>query len=63
TSGAVWPQGAGVWFGPYGGTNELGHAKELRAAVPDHSLTVLDRGFLAASMLLGIARAGRIATG
>jgi hypothetical protein len=50
---------AGVWFGPYGGTNELEHAKELRASVPDNSLTVLDRGFLAAAMLLGIESAGQ----
>jgi hypothetical protein len=50
---------AGVWFGPYGGTNELEHAKELRASVPDHSLTVLDRGFLAAPMLLGIESGGQ----
>ena len=45
---------AGVWFGPYGGTNELGPAKELQACIPTESLTVVDRGFLAASMLLGI---------
>jgi Insertion element 4 transposase N-terminal/Transposase DDE domain len=50
---------AGVWFGPYGGTNELEHAKELRGSVPDNSLTVLDRGFLAAPMLLGIETAGQ----
>jgi len=50
---------AGVWFGPYGGTNELEHAKELRGSLPDHSLTVLDRGFLAASMLLGIESEGQ----
>ena len=49
---------AGVWFGPYGGTNELEHAKELRASVPDDSLTILDRGFLASSMLLGIQSDG-----
>ena len=49
---------AGVWFGPYGGTNELEHAKELRASVPDNSLSILDRGFLAASMVLGIEREG-----
>ena len=49
---------AGVWFGPYGGTNELEHAKELRASVPDDSLTILDRGFLAAAMLLGIESEG-----
>lgn len=49
---------AGVWFGPYGGTNELEYAKELRASVPDDSLTILDRGFLAAAMLLGIESEG-----
>jgi hypothetical protein len=45
---------AGAHLGPYGGTHELEHAKELRASIPANSLTVLDRGFLAASMLLGI---------
>jgi hypothetical protein len=46
---------AGAWLGPYGGTSELDGAKQLRALVPDDSLTILDRGFLAASMLLGVA--------
>lgn len=50
---------AGVWFGPYGGTHELEHAKGLRASIPDNSLTVLDRGFLAAPMLLGIQTDGQ----
>ena len=50
---------AGVWFGPYGGTHELAPAKELQKAVPDDSLTVVDRGFLAAPMLLGISSAGQ----
>lgn len=45
---------AGAHVGPYGGTHELEHAKELRTSIPANSLTVLDRGFLAASMLLGI---------
>jgi hypothetical protein len=45
---------AGVWLGPYEGTHELEPAKQLRRSIPDDSLTVLDRGFLAASMLLGI---------
>lgn len=45
---------AGVWFGPYSGTHELEPAKELRTSIPDDSLTVVDRGFLAAPMLLGI---------
>jgi hypothetical protein len=50
---------AGAWFGPYGGTGELEPAKDLRASIPDHSLTVLDRGFLAAAMLLGIELEGQ----
>jgi hypothetical protein len=50
---------AAVGFGPYGGTNELDHAKDMRAMIPNDSLTVLDRGFLAASMLLGIQGEGR----
>jgi hypothetical protein len=50
---------AGVWFGPYGGTHELAPAKELQKTVPDDSLTVVDRGFLAAPMLLGISSAGQ----
>jgi hypothetical protein len=50
---------AGVWFGPYGGTSEIEPAKELRATIPDDSLTVLDRGFLAAPMLLGIQTSGQ----
>jgi hypothetical protein len=45
---------AGVWVGPFGGTHELEPAKQLRASIPDNSLTVLDRGFLSAAMLLGI---------
>lgn len=45
---------AGVWLGPYGGTHELEPAKQLCTSIPDNSLTVLDRGFLAAPMLLGI---------
>ena len=49
---------AGVWFGPYGGTHELEPAKGLRTSIPDDSLTVVDRGFLAAPMLLGIASEG-----
>jgi hypothetical protein len=50
---------AGAWFGPYGGTCELEPAKELRSTIPDRSLTVLDRGFLAAAMLLGIELEGQ----
>lgn len=47
---------AGAWVGPYGGTNELAGAQELEALVPSKSLMILDRGFLAASLLLGIER-------
>lgn len=49
---------AGVWFGPYAGTHELEPAKGLCPSIPDDSLTVVDRGFLAAPMLLGIEREG-----
>lgn len=45
---------ADVWLGPYRGTHELEPAKQLRASIPEQSLTILDRGFLAAPMLLGI---------
>lgn len=45
---------AGVWLGPYGGTHELEPAKQLGTSVPDHSLIILDRGFLAAPMLIGV---------
>jgi len=50
---------AGAWFGPYGGTCELEPAKELREKIPARSLTILDRGFLAAAMLLGIELEGQ----
>jgi hypothetical protein len=50
---------AGVWLGPYGGTSELDPAKQLRMSIPDNSLTIVDRGFLAASMLLGLATGGQ----
>ena len=45
---------ANVWLGPYGGTHELELGKQLCMSIPDNSLTVVDRGFLAAPMLLGI---------
>ncbi|MDX2087897.1 MAG: IS4 family transposase [Kofleriaceae bacterium] len=50
---------AGAWFGPYGGTNELEPARQLVTAIPDLSLTVVDRGFLAAPMLLGVELGGQ----
>jgi len=45
---------ASAHLGPYAGTHELEPAKELSALIPANSLTVVDRGFLGASMLLGI---------
>lgn len=50
---------ADVWLGPYGGTHELEPAKQLRTSIPEDSLTILDRGFLAAPMLLGIETGAR----
>ncbi|MER9339086.1 IS4 family transposase [Mesorhizobium sp. M0293] len=38
-------------FGIYG-KNEMLYAKDLLAQVPDHSLTVLDKGFFSANLLL-----------
>src|ERR1700722_8214408 len=49
---------AAVSFGSYTWTSEQDQAKPLRASIPDLSLTILDRGFLSASMLLGIENQG-----
>lgn len=48
---------AGAAFGPYG-TGEQTYAESLWSLVPDNSLTVVDRLFLAARTLLGIERGG-----
>lgn len=48
---------AGVEFGQYA-QGELTYALKLRDAVPDHSLTVLDRAFFSASWLLGLSSKG-----
>lgn len=48
---------AGARFGAYG-TDERTYAAELWSLVPDHSLTIVDRLFLAAKTLLGIERGG-----
>lgn len=48
---------AGVAFGPYG-VGELGYAKELWESIPAKSLTILDRGFFAAGILLPLQRDG-----
>jgi hypothetical protein len=44
-------------FGPYG-TNEMLHAKQLVANVPNESLTVFDRGFLSAQILWTLTQHG-----
>lgn len=41
-------------LGRYEGIHELEYAKPLRDSIPESSLTVLDRGYLSASFLLGI---------
>jgi hypothetical protein len=48
---------AGAKFGPYG-TDERRYAEELWPLIPDRSLTIVDRLFLAAKTLLGIERGG-----
>jgi len=48
---------AAVEFGPYT-TSEAGYAAALWPAVPDRSLTIVDRNFLAAGTLLPLAAAG-----
>jgi hypothetical protein len=48
---------AGVEFGPYA-QGELTYAVKLRDAIPDHSLTVVDRAYFGASWLLGLSSAG-----
>ena len=40
-------------FGRYEGTSELEYAKPLCDSIPDASLTVLDRGYVGAAVLLG----------
>jgi len=44
-------------FGPY--ASEVGYAKELWSLVPPQSLTIVDRGFLDAKILVPLARDGR----
>jgi len=44
-------------FGPYS-TNEMLYAKQLVEEIPDESLTVFDRGFLAAEILCRLTGAG-----
>jgi hypothetical protein len=44
-------------FGPYG-TNEMLYAKQLVTDIPNESLTVFDRGFLAAEILCSLTEQG-----
>ncbi len=44
-------------FGEYG-QNEMRYAHELVPQIPDHSLTVFDKGFLSANILLGLGTQG-----
>jgi len=46
-----------IAFGEYG-QNEMLYAKTLVEGIADHSLTVFDRGFLCAEILLGLTLAG-----
>ena len=46
-----------IAFGEYG-QNEMLYAKTLIDGIADHSLTVFDRGFLCAEILLGLTMAG-----
>ena len=48
---------AAVAFGPYE-TSEIAYAVNLWASVPGDSLTIIDRGFLSARILLALARDG-----
>ncbi|WP_246794420.1 IS4 family transposase [Burkholderia perseverans] len=49
---------ANIAFGRYD-TNEMIYAKSLLAQIPDHSLTVFDKGFLAAEILWGLSSGER----
>jgi len=44
-------------FGEYG-KSEMRYAKDLLAAIPDHSLTVFDKGFFSADILLQVQNSG-----
>lgn len=48
---------AAVQFGEYG-KNEMLYAKDLIEQIEDHSLTVFDKGFVSAEILLGLSTSG-----
>jgi transposase IS4-like protein/DDE family transposase len=50
---------AAVAIGSYADTSEIEHGQALCSTIPDHSLTVVDRGFLSAALLMGIEKDGR----
>jgi Insertion element 4 transposase N-terminal/Transposase DDE domain len=45
---------AAASFGRYEGVHELQYGKALCASIPESSLTILDRGYTGASLLLGV---------
>ena len=45
-------------FGEYG-KNEMRYVQQLLSNIPDHSLTVFDKGFLSAEILVGLHRQGQ----
>lgn len=47
-----------IAFGPYD-QNEMRYAKSLIEGIAEHSLTVFDRGFLSAEILVGLTMAGQ----
>jgi Insertion element 4 transposase N-terminal/Transposase DDE domain len=50
---------AAVAMGSYADTSEVELGKALCSAIPNHSLTVVDRGFLSATLLIGIENKGQ----
>jgi transposase IS4-like protein/DDE family transposase len=48
---------AAVAFGPYA-TGEISYATNLWSSLPHHSLTIVDRGFFSAKILIPLARRG-----
>ncbi len=48
---------AGARFGPYE-VSETVLAQDLWSLIPDHALTIVDRGFLSARILIGLQRGG-----
>jgi|SRR6266545_5011086 len=49
---------ASITFGPYE-TSEIAYAVNLWSSVPDDSLTIVDKGFLSARILIPLARDGK----